>query len=148
MCNRPQLSWGVSWTTRFDRVDNYYDSERGKWVTAESRYATVATEERVEAINDALFRDRARAWTLILQLLADVPEDTVTFVGAGPLETFVKASATEFIDQIEREHKRNPRFQAALFEIWLRRGELPPETEGRLLRLLGPQFELLPDGPE
>lgn len=129
-------------------MDNYYDDERGVWVTAESRYSAVATQERLDAIWAALSTDGARAWTLILRLLADLPEDTVNFLGAGPLEEFVRLRAAEFIEQIEREHARNPRFRTALFEIWLERGELAPEVEQRLLHLLGPGFEFLDDGSE
>ena len=126
-------------------MDNYYDSERHEWVTAQSRYSAVATDERLDAIRDALFDDRARAWTLILQLIADVPEDTVGFVGAGPLEDLVVRSAAEFIEQIEREYAQSSRFRAALGEIWLARGALPAEIEERLAKLLGPGFEFLPE---
>lgn len=128
------------------RVDNYYDHERGEWVTAESRYSAVATEERIDAIREALSDDRARAWTLILQLIADAPEDTVPYAGAGPLEDFVCRCAPEFIEQIEHEHAQNPRFREALFEIWLTRGKLPTDVEARLARLLGPRFEFFPEG--
>jgi uncharacterized protein DUF6869 len=121
-------------------IDNYYDDERGEWVTAESRYQAVATEERRDAIYHALYDEPRKAWGLILDLLAEIPEDTVDLLGAGPLEDFVRRYAATFITEIEAEAAHNPRFRSALLEIWLPRGELPKDIEARVAGAAGPTF--------
>ena len=130
----------VAGRTSVSMIDNYYDDDRGEWVTAESRYAAVATEQRRDAIYKVLYEEPRRAWVLILDLLAEIPDDTVDFLGAGPLEEFVRRHAVAFITEIEAEAAHNPRFRRALFEIWLPRGELPNDIEARVAVAAGPAF--------
>jgi uncharacterized protein DUF6869 len=120
-------------------MDNYYEPATGRWVTAESRYDAIADQPRFRDI-DLLAPEEA--WPRILELLAAVPEDTVYFVGAGPLETFVRRHGGPFIGRIDREVRNNPRFRDAAREINLERGELPSVAEERLLAALGPGFRL------
>ena len=125
-------------------MDNYYDQATGRWVTAQSRYEAVAGQLRFRDL-DILAPERA--WPLILELLATVPRDVVSYVGAGPLETFVVRHGGQFIDEIEGEVRVNQRFREAAIEINLERGTLPSDAEARLLVALGPSFALLePEG--
>ena len=126
-------------------MDNYYDDQTGEWVTSQSRYDSVLAEPRFDAIRDHDIQQwpSDRAWALILELLAAVPEDTVSYVGSGPLEDFVRRHAVEFISKLEAELPRNPRLQSAALEMYLTRGDLPSSIEARLAAALGPRFSFL-----
>lgn len=84
------------------RMENYYDYEAGDWVTSGSRYEAVACmppyDELVELI---ILRDEPeRAWPLEMALLHAVDEDVVDYVGAGPLEDFIRRHGAEFADEV------------------------------------------------
>lgn len=91
-------------------MDNYYDSASGEWVTDWDRYKAVAQLPRFTDLDDALYSHPDRAWLLLLDLLASVPEDTIHYVGAGPLETFIHEHGPAFVAQLEAEAHSNSRF--------------------------------------
>ena len=130
-------------------IDNWYDAERGDWVTADSRYQAVADDARFGTLDEDVLLRPDRAWPLLLALLAAVPEDVVDRVGCGPLETFVHLHGAAFATELEREARENPRFRAAVLNVELRQGVLPPAVEARFRDAFGPRFELSPEeGPE
>jgi uncharacterized protein DUF6869 len=122
-------------------MDNYYEYSTGEWVTDWDRYRAIADQPQFADLFDN--PDSEEAWSLILDLLAAVPEDTVHFVGSGPLESFVNAHGTAFIDRLVSEAARNARFRRAALEINLARGRLPDSIEAQLLHAFGPRFKLL-----
>ena len=129
------------------QMENYYDPATGDWITDRSRYEKVLAEPRFAAIREDELRDWApeQARVLILQLLAAVPEDTLQYVGLGPLEDFMRRNGAEFIDRIEGELRQNARLRAAALNMYLSRGDLPAAIEARLSAALGPEFWFLDD---
>ena len=125
-------------------IDNWYDAERGDWVTADSRYQAVAGAEQFATLDEDVLLRPDRAWPLLLELLAAVPEDVVDRVGCGPLETFVHLHGAAFAAELERGAKANSRFREAVLNVELRQGVLPPAVEARLRAAFGARFELLP----
>jgi len=125
-------------------IENWYDAERGDWVTADSRYQAVADEPRFATLDEDVLLHPDRAWPLLLALLAAVPEDGVDRVGCGPLETFVHLHGGVFATELEREARDNPRFRDAVLNVELRRGVRPPAVEARLCTAFGARFELMP----
>ncbi|MDB4908760.1 MAG: hypothetical protein JWO05_3544 [Gemmatimonadetes bacterium] len=126
-------------------MDNYYDAKRGDWVTDQSRYEEVLQEPRFHPIRDreAWHWPPLRAWSLLLELLQAIPEDTVHFVGSGLLEDLIHSHSAVLVDLIEREAVGNARFQSALMEVNLAKGMLTSALEERIMRAAGPQFRLL-----
>jgi hypothetical protein len=77
-------------------------------------------------------QDPEAAFELVRQLVRAVPEDRLGYVGAGPLEDFVKQHGSALADWIVGEAGRDPRFRAALASIWLIAEDLPPGVIQRL----------------
>jgi hypothetical protein len=76
-----------------------------------------------------------RAWDLVVALLDVAPGDPgVMLVGAGPLEDLVKKHGDALVKEIEYDASRNDRVRQALSCVWVARGLLTPEVEGRLSR--------------
>jgi hypothetical protein len=126
-------------------MDNYYDSATGEWVTDWTRYQAVLAQARFASIADRSFlswppRD---AFERLLELLAAVPDDTVHYVGSGPLEDLINQYAPEIIGGLEDALPNHPRLQRAVLEVNLTRGSLPSAIETRLVAAFGPQFQLL-----
>ena len=124
-------------------MDNYYDPDSGRWVTDWDRYTAVAEQPRFADLKSVLSAQPDRAWPILLDLLASVPEDTVHYVGAGPLESFINEHGSSFIAELEAEARSNSRFRSAVLEVNLERGALPAAIERRLMIAFGPQFKLL-----
>ena len=126
-------------------MDNYYDTVSGCWVTSADRYHAIASKPPFDLLDDPLLIAYypEQAWSLMLELLRVVPEDTINYLGAGPLETFICRHGATFIDAIVSEAETNPLFARAALEINLERGMLPELAESRLMAALGPRFRLL-----
>jgi hypothetical protein len=124
-------------------MDNYYDSVSGQWVTDWDRYQAIAQQPPFVDLDAALASHPDRAWALLLDLLASVPPDTIHYVGSGPLEDFIHAHGAAFIAKLEAAAHSNARFQDAVVEVNLERGELPAPIEQRVLAAFGPRFRLL-----
>jgi hypothetical protein len=126
-------------------MDNYYDEASGRWVTAESRYDDITAQPRFQELH---LLPAEQAWPRLLELLAVVPEDLVSHVGAGPLENFVNRHGADFVSQIAAQARTDSRFLRAALEVNLARGALPTAAEAELLSAFGPRFTLLPPEPE
>jgi hypothetical protein len=125
-------------------MDNYYDHTTGEWVTDWTRYEAVLAEPRFSSIRDNAFQSwpADRVWDLLIALLHAVPRDTVHHVGAGPLENLIYSRGTELIDRLESDLLGDQRLQAAIIEVNLARGTLPPAIGARLVAAAGPKFSL------
>jgi hypothetical protein len=88
--------------------------------------------------------DPAAAWELVLALVRAADDDSLGYVGAGPLEDLVTAHGVSLIQEIEHEAMIDPRFQACLARVWLSEGELPPDILERVVRASGGAIEPLP----
>jgi len=73
-------------------------------------------------------------WDYVRHLVAAVPERFLLHVGSGDLEDFCWAAATTYIDQIELEARRDPRFRIALGAVWPGGESMPPEVYDRIRR--------------
>ncbi|MFL5538826.1 MAG: DUF6869 domain-containing protein [Longimicrobiaceae bacterium] len=124
-------------------MENYYDHETGEWVTSWSRYIAIEEQPRYDGLRTLTDPPEVR-WRLLLELLAEVPDDVVFHVGCGPLQNFIRAYGAAFVDQLEAAARDNERFRRAVIEVDLPAGALPEAVETRLVAAFGPRFELLP----
>lgn len=83
------------------------------------------------------------AWELVLALVALAADDELGYVGAGPVEDFVRRFGAERIEQVEMQARRDPRFRVALGRIWLSRDGLPPPILERVVRASNGQIRPL-----
>jgi hypothetical protein len=81
--------------------------------------------------------DPQDAWGVVLALVAAADEMTSGFVGAGPVEDFVRRFGAVSIDKIEQASRRDPKFRECLGAIWLRDGDLPPDIMARVVAASG-----------
>ena len=71
----------------------------------------------------------------LLALVDTVPDDLLSYVGAGPLEGFVRADESR-IEWIEVQAGRSERFRRALANVWTW-GNEPDDVAARLERAAG-----------
>ena len=100
-----------------------------------SRTHAEADAWAVDEVTDCLLlgRDADAAWSLVLALVSTADADWIGFVGAGPLEDFVKRFAPERIAEIERQASVDPKFRACLGCVWLEPGDLPDAVLERVI---------------
>ena len=68
---------------------------------------------------DACTEEPETAWLAILKILChDLTEEQIPLLAAGPLETLLSWHGMDFIDRIEDEARRNPRFNHLLGGVW------------------------------
>jgi hypothetical protein len=60
----------------------------------------------------------ALGWAFVCGLIAAVPDTLLEHVGASELEDFCWEAAATYIDRIEAESARDPRFRRALRHVW------------------------------
>jgi hypothetical protein len=60
----------------------------------------------------------ALGWDFVRGIVAAVPDTLLEHVGSSELEDFCWAAADAYIDRIEAESVRDPRFQRALRAVW------------------------------
>ena len=71
------------------------------------------------------------AWLAILQILErDLTEEQTAVLAAGPLEDLLAQHGSQFIERIEHEAQRSPRFNHLLGGVW--RHEMPLEIWERV----------------
>jgi hypothetical protein len=59
------------------------------------------------------------AWSAILEILQrELTEDQLAVLAAGPLEDLLAVHGPAFIERVEREANRNPRFNQLLGGVW------------------------------
>lgn len=116
-------------------MENYYDHALGDWVTAGSRYDAIANQPRFLDLEH--LRDPTASWELLLDLIADLPDDLLPYAGAGPLECLLHLHGAELIPWIEAEAGGNHRFRQALINVNVSRGRFSAELESRLVAAVG-----------
>jgi hypothetical protein len=71
------------------------------------------------------------AWQAILEILKrDLTDDEKAGLAAGPLEDVLALHGIAFIDRVEEEARRNPRFNHLLGGVW--QNEMPLEIWERV----------------
>jgi len=63
-------------------------------------------------------RAPALGWAFVRGLVAAAPDELLDDVGAAELEDFCWAAGRRYIDRIEDEARRDPRFRTALASVW------------------------------
>lgn len=87
--------------------------------------------------------DEARAWPMVLALVARTPPEHLGAVGAGPLESLLHAFPASVGPKAAREARRDPRFRTALERVWLSRGATPASVREELVLATGGKLLLL-----
>jgi hypothetical protein len=73
------------------------------------------------------------AWALVVALVAAADDDSLEFVGAGPLEDFVRNFGSSYIDTIEAAARADSKFSRCLGRVWLTQGDVPPDVLVRVV---------------
>lgn len=81
--------------------------------------------------------DLADAWAVTEALIEAADEDSLGYVGAGPLEDFVRRFGARHLPMIEGRARQDAKFRACLGTIWLQSGDLPPDVLDRIVRASG-----------
>jgi hypothetical protein len=72
-----------------------------------------------ERVDDVVRRDPESGWSLVLELVAAAPDDRVLAnVAAGPLEDLLSRDPDGFVERVEREARRDPKFRRCLTGVW------------------------------
>lgn len=80
---------------------------------------------------DACTEQPEVAWSATLRLLhRDLTEDQLALLAAGPLETLLAYHGEAFIERVEREALKNPRFNHLLGGVW--RNDIPADIWQRV----------------
>ena len=81
-----------------------------------------ATDSRFSAwqdVDDLVHRDPEAGWALILELIAAASDDRLLAnVAAGPLEDLLVRAPEQFIERVELEARRDPKFRRCLTGVW------------------------------
>mgnify|MGYP003576540067 FL=1 len=73
------------------------------------------------------------AWRAILKVLAyDLTEEQEALIAAGPMEDLLVHHGENFVDRVEREALKNPRFNHLLGGVW--RQGMPDDIWDRIVR--------------
>ena len=76
-------------------------------------------EEGDVSLFDVVHDEPEVAWPTILQILErELTKDQMAVLAAGPLEDLLAFHGPEFIDRVESEAARNPRFNHLLGGVW------------------------------
>jgi len=65
-------------------------------------------------LQDYISTNPNRAWEITLQLIAAANERALGYVAAGPLEDLLYSRAEQFVDEVERLARTDPKFLSAL----------------------------------
>jgi hypothetical protein len=72
-----------------------------------------------EYVTDLVFKEPEQAWPIILELVKQAPTNRILFdVAAGPFEDLIRQHGEQFIDRIEVQARRDPKFRQCLAGIW------------------------------
>ena len=70
-------------------------------------------------VDDLVRRDSEAGWTLILELVDAARDDRLLAdVAAGPLEDLLKREPERYIDRVELQARRDPKFRRCLTGVW------------------------------
>jgi len=84
------------------------------------------------------------AWNVVLALVTMADDESLGYIGAGPLENLVHQFGTELVDRIEDRARQDPRFRFCLGAVWLSEGDLPPAVQERVVHASGGRIKPLP----
>jgi hypothetical protein len=84
------------------------------------------------------------AWNLVLALVTMADDESLGYIGAGPLEKLVRRFGSDLVDRVEDRAREDPRFRFCLGSVWLSEGELPPAVQDRVVRASGGRIKPLP----
>lgn len=83
---------------------------------------SVAEDPRFDAwekVDDLVRRDPDAGWALTLELVAAAPDDRLLAnIAAGPLEDLLTRNPHGFIERVEIEARRDPKFRRCLTGVW------------------------------
>ena len=72
-----------------------------------------------ERVDELVRRDPESGWSLVLELIAAAADDRILAnVAAGPLEDLLSRDPDRFIERIELEARRDPKFRRCLTGVW------------------------------
>jgi hypothetical protein len=72
-----------------------------------------------EEVRETVWSRPEDGWALILELIEAAPDDRVlASVAAGPLEDLLKNQPDQFIDRVEIQARRDPKFRRCLTGVW------------------------------
>lgn len=108
-------------------VENYYDYETGTWVTPETRFRDFVSQPKFASLDTLISADPERAWPLLLDLVANVPDDLLYLAGEGPVSIFLREQGVALIDRIDAQARTSDRFRSCLGE-----SDIPSEISERL----------------
>ena len=84
-----------------------------------------------EKVDDLVRRDPESGWSLILELITAAADDKILAnVAAGPLEDLLSRDADRFLEKVELEARRDPKFRRCLTGLW----GLPQQLKDRLAK--------------
>ena len=101
--------------TRGHLLDTYlaYTKAREQGLEDDARFWAV------EAMWDLVEREPDRAWRLLLEMIHRADGDyALASIAAGPLENFIVAHGSRYLDRLEAEAVANPKFRRALVGVW------------------------------
>jgi hypothetical protein len=75
------------------------------------------------------------AWALLLRLVERVPDELLSWVGAGPLETLLARHGAEFGARAVAKAWQDQRFRDCLSAVWLQRSAVPPKVARNLAQV-------------
>ena len=117
----------------YDLHMNTDDTETADETPDAPRYHAIEqSKPEYRSLDDTIRHDPERAWPVLLQLIAELPEDLLDFAGAGPLEDLVVFHAAAFADRIEARARADAHFRECLSCIWLTEGRIPEPIQRRL----------------
>ena len=85
----------------------------------------------------------ADAWDVVTAIVRAAPDESLGYIGAGPVEDMVRHHGAALVDWIEGEARRDQRFQFALGCIWMHRRDLPAPIFERLQHASGGRIAVL-----
>jgi len=94
------------------------------------------------AMADLAEEDPERAWTLLLRViaLADPEGEALCSAGADCLENLFRSHGPSFIDRVEEEARRDPKFRRAVACVWDLKNPLRPRVDALLAGLGQPRL--------
>ncbi|HET7228429.1 MAG TPA: hypothetical protein VFJ16_00365 [Longimicrobium sp.] len=75
------------------------------------------------------------AWALLLHVVARAPDEQLSAIGAGLLETLLSQHGTTYGARAVEQGRRDPRFRECLSAVWLQPGDVPADVAERFAEL-------------
>jgi hypothetical protein len=81
--------------------------------------------------------DPEDAWNVVLALVTMADDESLGYIGAGPLEQLVRRFGSALVERIEDRARQDPRFRFCLGSVWLSEGDLPLAVQDRVVSASG-----------